>query len=256
LPYFTTFNHRLFYRELGSGPLLILLHGNTASSTCLQGELEHFAARGFHAAAFDFQGCGQSDRLHGWTTDWWAQAGRDALALAAYLGEQRPLLVGSSGGAVAALLAALAAPDRVRALIADSCTAGFNPEDLRRQVASRQRCLPEQVAFWSFAHGLDWQAVVAEDNALLLQLADAGGRFFRQGLPGIRCPVLFTGSLTDDLIPDLGQAMLEMAQQVPGSQLYLVNAGSHPLMGTRPLEFYAAADAFLALHAAQDSCSK
>jgi hypothetical protein len=46
-PTLPTFNHRLFYRELGSGPLLILLSRQHGFSTCLLGELEHFAARGF-----------------------------------------------------------------------------------------------------------------------------------------------------------------------------------------------------------------
>ncbi|GAP15954.1 predicted hydrolase [Longilinea arvoryzae] len=246
MPSFIAQNHRIFYREQGSGPLLILLHGNTASSVYHQGELEHFAARGCHAVAFDFWGCGQSDRLAGWTTDWWAQGGRDALALAAHLGGERPILIGTSGGGVAALLAALEAPEAVRAVIADSSTDAQRPEDLRAEVASRRRCLPGQVDFWSRAHGPDWKDVVEEDNRLLLRLADEGGRFFRQDLGGIRCPVLFTASLTDDLIPDAGGAALRMARQIPGSHVFLANGGSHPLMWTRPVEFRAAADIFLA----------
>ncbi len=246
MPFFIVQNHRIFYREQGSGPLLILLHGNTASSVYLAGELEHFAARGYHAVAFDFWGCGQSERLAGWTTDWWARGGRDALALSAHLGQERPILVGSSGGAVAALLAALDAPDAVRAVIADSLTDAHRPENLRAEVASRRRCLPAQIDFWSRAHGADWKDVVEEDNRLMLRLADEDGRFFRQDLAGIRCPVLFTASLTDDLIPDAGEAALRMARQIPDSQVFLVNAGSHPLMGSRPVEFRAAADSFLA----------
>lgn len=247
MPYFSNQNHRIFYRELGSGPLLILLHGNTASSFYHQGELEHFAERGFHTVAFDFYGCGQSDRLADWTTDWWAQGGRDALALAAYLEDERPVLVGTSGGAVSALLAALAAPDGVRAVIADSMSDAHRPQDLRAEVASRRRCLPEQVDFWSAAHGADWRNVVEQDNRLLEHLADEGGRFLPQSLDGIRCPVLFTGSLTDDLIPHAAEAMVRLARQIPNGQVHLVNGGAHPLMGSRPAEFRAAADGFLAV---------
>ena len=89
MPYFTSNHHRLFYREQGSGPLLLILHGNTASSAhhALIGDLDYFARR-YRVVAPDFLGCGQSDRLAMWPLDWWAQGGRDAAALVQHLGDE------------------------------------------------------------------------------------------------------------------------------------------------------------------------
>jgi valacyclovir hydrolase len=42
MPFFNNNDHQLFYREVGTGPLLLILPGNTASSACHEGEMQHF----------------------------------------------------------------------------------------------------------------------------------------------------------------------------------------------------------------------
>src|SRR6266542_6303436 len=98
MPYFHSDHHRLFYREHGSGPLLLVLHGNTASSAHHQCELDYFGQH-YHAVAMDFLGCGQSDRLDVWPVDWWTLGAHDAAALAQHLGYEKALVMGTSGGA-------------------------------------------------------------------------------------------------------------------------------------------------------------
>jgi valacyclovir hydrolase len=77
-------------------------------------------------------------------------------------------------------------------------------------------------------------------------LAERGGRRFEPSLSEIRCPVLLTGSLRDSLLFDGAAQMVEMAAQIPESQLVLINGGTHPLMGSRPQRFRRPADSFLA----------
>lgn len=244
MPFISLNGHPLFYREQGGGPLLIILPGNTASSACHERELTEFG-RSHHAVALDLLGTGQSQRMETWPEDWWQQAARDVLALIPAQGQQQAIMVGTSGGAVAALWAAILDPTKVKAVLADSLTETMKPEDLRAEVRARGQKTPGQVAFWSRAHGADWEQVVAADNRILLAFADKGGDWFGRRLKEIRCPVLFSGSLQDDLLPGIGEQMPRMADQITESEVHLVNGGGHPLMWSRPDAFHAMAAAFL-----------
>jgi pimeloyl-ACP methyl ester carboxylesterase len=245
MPYFTHDGCQLFYRENGRGPLLLILPGNTASSALHEGELAHFGQR-HRAVALDFPGTGRSERREIWSDNWWLQGARAAVALLDHLSVAQSVVVGTSGGAVTALLMAQHAPDRVRAVIADSCVMRQPPEFLRAEVAHRRQRTPEAEAFWRRAHGDDWAQVVEADNRLLLRLAERDGVWFDRSLSEIRCPVLLTGSLQDSLLYNGAAQMVEMATQMPESQLVLVNGGDHPLMWSRPELFRRVADSFLA----------
>jgi pimeloyl-ACP methyl ester carboxylesterase len=236
--------HRLAYREMGAGPLLLILPGNTSASAHLEGEITYFSQR-FHCVALDFWGTGGSQRLDRWPVDWWQQGARDALALAAALGQPDCLAMGCSGGAWAALWMAVFAPEQVRAVVADSEVPFYPPDLLRQQVAARSLEDPGAAGFWKAAHGADWQEVVQRDSQLLLDFADAGGDMFGGALSKITCPVLFTASLADELLPDCGSQILAMLAQVQGSRAFLLREGAHPLMWSRPRQFRGAALAFL-----------
>ena len=244
MPFFHSHHHRLFYREQGSGELLLILPGNTASSAHHKAELEYFGRR-FHAAALDFLGTGQSERLATWPQDWWQQGARDALNLVEHLGARQAIFMGTSGGAVAALWAAILAPDRVRAVIADSTAEGIPAEQLQALLAERAQRSTGQVSFWKDAHGEDWEQVVEADTRLFRAFNEQGCEWFGGRLKEIRCPVLFTASLSDSLLPHIGTDVASMAAQVPRSEAYLYHGGDHPLMWSAPEPFRAAADLFL-----------
>jgi pimeloyl-ACP methyl ester carboxylesterase len=190
-------------------------------------------------------GTGRSERVEVWPSDWWLQGARMAVSLMDHLAEERAVVMGTSGGAVVALLMAQYAPERVRAVIADSCVHRQPPEVLRAEVAHRRQYDPDAKAFWQGAHGDDWEQVVEADCRLMLDLAARDGRFFDKSLSTIRCPVLLTGSLQDPLLYRGADQMLAMASQIPESRLLLVNGGDHPLMWSRAQDFREAADAFL-----------
>jgi pimeloyl-ACP methyl ester carboxylesterase len=98
----------------GRGPTVILLHGYGESLVAWRGLFDRLAADA-DVIALDLPGFGLSDKPDtGYTTE---QMGRTVLDAARALGVQRFILVGHSlGGAVAAAVA-LAAPDRVSALV-------------------------------------------------------------------------------------------------------------------------------------------
>jgi valacyclovir hydrolase len=245
MPHFTHHGRHLFYREQGSGNLLLILTGNTASSACHASELDYFSRR-FHVVALDFYGTGQSERAADWGSDWWQQGAHDASALIAHLNEGVAIVMGMSGGAMVSLLLAAAYPDRLQAVIADSCVAAMSPDDLRSVVAGRQAETPDQAAFWRFAQGDDWQQVVHADSAFLLRMAEQGGFSLAERLPLVRCPVLFTGSLRDATVVDPGPKICAMSMMTPGSRVFLSSEGEHPLMWSRRSDFRRAADCFLA----------
>jgi pimeloyl-ACP methyl ester carboxylesterase len=246
MPYFMYQGRRLFYREQGSGPPLLILPGNTASSACHPGELAHFGQR-YRAVALDFLGVGQSDRVAVWPHNWWAEGATAAVALLDQLGVEQCIAVGASGGAAIALLLAIQRPERVRAVVADSVVARIPADALRALLAERAQRTPGQVAFWRQAHGDDWAQVVDADTMMLASHAATGIDYFQDRLAQIGCPTLLTASLLDPLLPAVASQICAMARQIPQSRLFLVNGGDHPLMWSRASEFRAVADAFLAL---------
>lgn len=246
MPEFTDQGHRLFYREQGRGEPLLILHGNTASSAVHPGELAHFGQR-YRAVALDALGCGQSDRLAVWPVDWWKQYALHARALIAQIGAQRCIVVGTSGGAIAALWLAALAPQAVRAVVADSCVSRLSPARLHEIVSEeRAQRTPGQIAFWQAAHGADWEQVIAADNQLMLALADTGGDMLA-GCPleRIACSVLFTASRQDSALPDADQQQIDLARSVRAGRVYIHDTGDHPLMWSEPAVFRVIADAFL-----------
>jgi valacyclovir hydrolase len=246
MPTFTHDDHQLFYREEGSGPLLLILPGNTASSASHAGELAYFGQR-FHTVALDFLGTGQSDRLEEWPEDWWEIGAQAAAALIEHLGEERTFVMGTSGGAIVALLLAFHHPERVRGVIADSSVERFTRASIKRAVDGRAERTPEQINFWSTAHGDDWETVVEADSDMLWRFAKRRRGDWAQGrLAKIECPVLLTASLEDPLLPGVGKQIMAMSKQIPNSRAFLTGGGDHPLMWSRPEDFRRVADYFFA----------
>jgi pimeloyl-ACP methyl ester carboxylesterase len=248
MPYFHHDGLRLFYREDPRRPppdtLLLILPGNTASSAHHQADLAFFGRR-YRTVALDFAGTGRSGRMAVWPADWWVHGAHAAAALIAHLGHERAIVLGTSGGGIAALHLAILHPDRVRAVIADSCIERWPPEALRAAVASRAGPSPAQVEFWQRGHGNDWARVVDADSDMLLRVADTGGDIFAGRLRAIRCPVLITASRRDDALVDVEAQVQHMAEQIGGARFHLADDGAHPFMWSRAEEFRRVVAAFL-----------
>ena len=237
--------HRLFYRQQGEGPLLVLLPGNTATSASFQGEMDHFASR-FTVAALDFLGTGQSDRLSPWPLNWWRENAAQVSTLIAHLGRGPAWVVGTSGGGLSALWTAIDFPAQVRGVIADSVPARFTEALLDQILKERESPSDLLAQFYNHAQGEDWRDVIAEDNAMLRRFVEqAQGDPLGGELRRVRCPVLFTASRQDAFLSDPDETQTALARQVRHGRLYLAPRGGHPFMWTAAAEFSAVADAFL-----------
>lgn len=245
MPEFTSQGLRIQYREGGKGDLMLVLHGSTASSVHHQGEMAYFGER-FHVVAMDNPGNGKSQRLEEWGQDYWDLCAVTAAELIEHLGGAPAWVIGCSGGGIIALLLAAMYPHLVRAVVADSMVLWLPEDEVRAEMATRDHPTPEQVAFWKAAHGEDWQRVVRQDTAFLLGLGERMADVYGGKLPQVRCPVLLTASLGDDLVPAPGEQVLGMMRQIQDCRAYLTNRGGHPLMWSRPELFRHAVDGFLA----------
>lgn len=244
MPYFEQGGLRLHYREDGSGALVIMLPGNTASSAHFAHEIEHLRSA-YHVVGLDFRGTGQSQRLDEFDDDWQIQSADDVAALIEHLAAKDAVLIGTSGGALPALLCAAFHPERVRAVIADSFVPRWKVEMLRTRVAERLSMIEQPSLFWETGHGADWRQVVATDTRWLKRMAERGGVNITLELARIRCPVLLTGSLSDSMLPDLAAQMITALPLLSQGELYLCQQGSHPLIWSAPDQFWAVTMAFL-----------
>ena len=241
------------YRTQGNreDPLLLILPGNTASSVYHKEELAFFHSLGFRVIAIDFPGTGQSDRLpRPWPVDWFERNATACVALLDYCGAKEAIVCGTSGGAIVALWMAILFPERVKAVIADSEAIRFTAANFRELVADRTQRHDGQIQFWSGAHGTDWQEVVDADTELFLTIEkerakDGVWEIHNGRLGEIRCPVLFTCAINDNLVPGIGPQMLEMAAQVVDSYYFASHQGSHPLMWSSAQLFQSVVRTFL-----------
>jgi pimeloyl-ACP methyl ester carboxylesterase len=116
--------HGVFATELGSGPLVILVHGVYAGASSYEfRNLFPLLAQTHRVVAFDFLGCGLSDRPNlGYSADLFTEQIIDAIA---EFGPTEPVtLIGSSLGGAFVIRAAARTTRRVNALVT-ICPAGL-----------------------------------------------------------------------------------------------------------------------------------
>jgi pimeloyl-ACP methyl ester carboxylesterase len=116
--------HEIFATEAGTGPLVILVHGLYAGASSYEyRRLFPLLAAHAHVVAFDFLGCGLSDkpRLE-YTADLFVDQIVDALDA---FGDTPVALVGSTLGAAFAIRAATRVPQRIARLVT-ICPAGLS----------------------------------------------------------------------------------------------------------------------------------
>ena len=121
LPATETFQHgerRIAFRDFGAGPrVVVLAHGLLMDSRMFTALAPALAARGNRVIAIDMFGHGDSDQPHLMTEYSMTQFGHDVIALLEHLGVREAVIGGTSLGANVALEVAVAAPQRVRALV-------------------------------------------------------------------------------------------------------------------------------------------
>jgi pimeloyl-ACP methyl ester carboxylesterase len=116
--FFVHDSRRIAYREYGSGPrLLVMTHGLLMDGRMFAKLAPAVAARGHRVVTIDVYGHGASDQPADLTAYSMPQFGADVLALLDHLEVAQAVIGGTSLGANVALEVAVAAPERVRALV-------------------------------------------------------------------------------------------------------------------------------------------
>ena len=248
MPYVPYCGRSLWYQEAGEGPTLIFLHGNTASSRLFEPLLPLYTPH-FRCVLLDFLGNGRSDRVASFPTDLWQDQARQVLELIREAGYERPCLLGTSGGAWAAMNAALLAPGAVGAVVADSFDGsalpqGFGDGILRERQAAKG---DEQArGFYEWCQGEDWETVVDLDTQALVNYERKGVRLFHRPIETIQVPLLITVSRADRMLAnDMEGECRRLCGLNPNIHYKLYETGEHPLILSRAEELAGDVRAFL-----------
>ena len=119
------------------------------------------------AIRIDFLGNGKSERVSRFPDELWIDQGHQIVELCKKLNCGKINLVGTSGGAYAAINAALEMPDLFHKVVADSFDGNILPEGFANAVIQeRQFAKKEEQArgFYEWCQGEDWEFVVDLDT--------------------------------------------------------------------------------------------
>ena len=252
----------------GSGPALVLLHGFTASAAVWEPHVGEFARR-YHTVAVDLLGHGLSDAPDDPRRYDLAHCVEDVLGVLDRLAIRRASILGYSMGGRAALALAIAAPERLSALILESASPGLRDPEVRLTRAAQDAMLADAIERDGVETFVDqWErlplfaghASLPEDarsalRALRLQNRAAGLanslRGFGQGvmmpmhdfLGGIRTPTLILAGALDQQYCDVGR---DMSARIPSAVLRIVEGAGHTIHLEQPEIFRQAVLDFLA----------
>ena len=224
----------------GAGPTVVFLGGYASDMTGTKAQyLESWcAARGQAFLRFDYQGHGQSSgRLVDGTIGAWRD---DALAVLRECVRGPALLVGSSMGAWIMVLAALAAPERVHALVGVAAAPDFTEDLLWSRLDEERRAALRRDGVIHLASGygeplpFTWRMVEDGRHHLVLRAP--------LSLPG---PVRLLHGTRDPDVPWETSMRLADAIQSRDVALTLVKDGGHRLSEPHELALLGAAVASL-----------
>lgn len=239
MAYFNYQGKSIFYQEYGQGEPLIFLHGNTASSKMFEFLMPLYTKK-FRCILIDFLGNGLSNRIEKFSPDMWYDEALQTISLMEHLNCGKVNLVGTSGGAWAAVNAALERPDLLCTVIADSFDGrtlndNFSDNLLFGRKAAKANLQSRQ--FYEQCQGADWEKVVDLDTKALLQFAKEKRPLFHKSLTEIKVPVLLIGSKEDELCrKNLEQEYKQMAALIPNAAIHFFEHGRHPAIITNAEE--------------------
>lgn len=169
---------RIRYRERGSGDPILVLHGGWGHDLySFDAAIERLSRR-YRMIAPDRSGYAGSTGIEDLPGDFHHRAVDETIAVMDEIGLARAGVWGHSDGAVIALLMALAAPDRVAALVVEAMHLwGAKPSSRAffERAAEAPASFGEPVsAALAREHGPGWAEVVARHGRAWLRIAEAG----------------------------------------------------------------------------------
>lgn len=252
----------------GSGPALVLLHGFTGSAAVWEPHLGAFARR-LTTVAIDLVGHGLSDAPDDPRRYGIAHHVEDVVGVLDRLSIPQASVLGYSMGGRVALALAIAAPDRLSALVLESTSPGLRNPEVRMTRAAQDAMLADAIerdgveAFverWERLPLFATQASLPEDarsalHALRLRNRARGLanslRGFGQGvmmpmhdfLGEIGIPTLILAGALDHQYCEAGR---EMSARIPSAVLRIVEGAGHTIHLEQPETFRQAVLDFLA----------
>jgi pimeloyl-ACP methyl ester carboxylesterase len=265
---------RLHYVERGSGPVLVLLHGNGVLASDFQcSGLMDKAAEHYRVIAFDRPGFGYSERPRSkvWTPQAQARLLHHALQ---EIGVDSAIVLGHSWGTLVALAMALEVPDFVRGLVLLS---GYYYPSLRADVPllsgpaiplvgdlmrytvsplvtrmlwrplTKAAFAPQQVdprfrelPVWMMLRPSQLRASAAE-SAMMVPAAMSLAKHY----PDLKVPAVVIAGTKDKLV-DFGHNSERLCERLPDGELQLQPGIGHMPHYTHPDKVLAAVDAIAA----------
>ncbi|ELC8442318.1 alpha/beta hydrolase [Clostridium perfringens] len=237
MAYFNYNGLNCYYEEIGEGKPLLMLHGNTASSRMFSLIVEKYSSD-YKVILLDFLGHGKSDRLDKFPIDFWYNQGEQVIEFLRQKDYRNVYIIGSSGGALAAINVALEAPELVEKLITDSFE-GEVPLKAYTENIVKDRELSKKDenarGFYEYMNGDDWESIVDEDTRVTLEHEKKIGKFFHKPLNELKAKILMTGSKEDNILSLNNQDFFEetykeLINKIGHGEYYIFEKGGHPAM--------------------------
>jgi len=239
--FFNYNGRKVYYSEQGKGEPLILLHGNTSCGMMFNPIVPKLSEI-YRVIVIDFLGGGRSDRLETWPSDLWYDWAMQVKSLCDRLELDSVNIIGTSGGALATINAALEYPELVNRVIADSfegIKADPGITDQIRIGRAQAKHFEGFVQYLQMLHGDDWEQVFDCDTDAVLRHASETGAFFHKPLSDLKVMMLLTGSMEDDMFPKGHcKALFEMiCAETKYAEKHIFDHGGHPSMMSNQDEF-------------------
>lgn len=240
MSYFKYQSKRIFYKEIGCGKPLIMLHGDAVSSTMFEMLLPLYQEH-FRVILIDFLGNGKLDRVKKIPADLWSSQAHQVITLIEHLKLEKVNLLGTSGGAWVAVNTALERPDLIEKVIADSFDGrrldqNFVENLLKEREYAKHDTYGKQ--FYEWCQGEDWETVVDLNTQALVECAKKKIPLFSKPLESLSIPILFIGSKQDDMCrKDMLEEYAEMKKLVKHGSIHTFDTGGHPTIVTNAEKF-------------------
>ena len=248
MSYFYYNGKRMFYSETGSGKPCIFLHGNTASSKMFEFILPLYSNE-FRVILLDFLGNGKSERVARFPDELWIDQGHQIVELCKKLDCGKVNLIGTSGGAYAAINAALEMPELFHKVVADSFDGNSLPEGFAETVIQERLMAKknEQArGFYEWCQGDDWEFVVDLDTEALVNYERNHIRLFHNPIETIQVPLLITVSKEDEMLANDMDSQCRLLHRCnPNIHYQIYETGAHPLIASRAEDLAQLIKAFL-----------
>ena len=115
---------RIHYVELGSGPMVLLVHGFPEIWYSWKNQIVALAEAGFRAVAIDTRGVGRSSKPQDWTDYTLDKLAKDVAEVVTALGEEKAVVVGHDWGSIISWTEAWLYPEKFAGVVGISNTFG------------------------------------------------------------------------------------------------------------------------------------